>query len=97
MYLAVKDEEIQDENEKLEILNKGKELLEKLKSGELDEEIIEIEVDDSYNSTIGLFSVRYEEFNINMGDIFETYFQRKKKKVTIKEARKIISNEEAES
>ena len=56
LFSSPKDEEIQDENKKLEILNKRKELLEKLKSGELDEEIIEIEVDDSYNSTIGLFS-----------------------------------------
>ncbi|NLX61696.1 MAG: ATP-dependent protease ATPase subunit HslU [Tissierellia bacterium] len=99
LFSSPKDEEIQDENKKLEILNKRKELLEKLKSGELDEEIIEIEVDDSYNSTIGLFSgLGMEEFNINMGDIFGDILpkKKKKKKVTIKEARKIISNEEAE-
>ncbi len=99
LFGSIKDEEIQDEDKKSEIQNKRKELLEKLRRGELDEKIIEIEVDDSYNSTIGLFSgLGMEEFNINMGDIFGDILpkKKKKKKVTIKEARKIISNEEAE-
>lgn len=99
LFSSPKDEEIHDEDKKMEIENKRRELLERLKRGELDEKIIEIEVDDSHNSTIGLFSgLGMEEFNINMGDIFGDILpkRKKKKKVTIKEARKILSNEEAE-
>lgn len=94
-----KDEENLDEDSKLEVLEKRKKLLEKLKRGELDDNIIEIEVEDTHNSTIGLFSgIGMEELNINIGDIFGDMFpkKKKKKKLTIKEARRVISNEEAE-
>lgn len=88
-----------DENEKESLANRRKELMEKLKRGELDDQIIEIEVEDNHNSTIGLFGgLGIEEFNINLGDFFGDILPKKykKKKVTIKEARKIISNQESE-
>ncbi|HSH36979.1 MAG TPA: ATP-dependent protease ATPase subunit HslU [Schnuerera sp.] len=87
------------ENEKEIIINRRKELREKLLNGELDDEIIEIDVEDNYNSTVELFSgLGIEEYNINMGDIFGDLLPKKtkKKRVTIKEARKIINNQEAQ-
>lgn len=99
LFSKPEENEGKDEHEKIEIFQKRKELLEKLKKGELDDNIIEIEVEDSHSSPIGLFSgMGMEEFNINMGDIFGDILPKKKrkKKVTIKEAKKIISNEEAE-
>mgnify|MGYP000850499477 FL=1 len=99
LFGSYKEEESQDEESKSEILEKRKKLLEKLKKGELDDKIIEIEVEDTHNSTIGLYSgIGMEELNINIGDIFGDMLpkKKKKKKVTIKEARKILSNQEAE-
>ncbi|SHD77004.1 ATP-dependent protease ATPase subunit HslU [Schnuerera ultunensis] len=87
------------ESEKEIIINRRKELKEKLLKGELDDEIIEIDVEDSYNSTVELFSgLGMEEYNINMEDIFGDLLPKKtkKKKVTVKEARKIINNQEAQ-
>lgn len=97
---STKEEE--DENslkEKELIMNKRSEIREKLLKGELENEVIEIEVEDNYNSTIELFSgFGMEEYNINMEDIFGDFLPKKtkKKKVTIKEARKIIGNQEAQ-
>lgn len=87
------------ESEKEIIINRRRKLKEKLLKGELDDEIIEIDVEDSYNSTVELFSgLGMEEYNINMGDIFGDLLPKKtkKKKVTVKEARKIINNQEAQ-
>ena len=53
------------------ILRRRKELKDKLRNGELEDETIEIHVEDTYNPTIELFSgVGMEEYNINIGDIF---------------------------
>lgn len=85
--------------EKEMIFNKRKKLKEKLIKGELEQKIIEIDVEDNHNSTVELFSgLGMEEYNINMRDIFSEFLPKKtkKKKVTIKEARKIISNQEAQ-
>lgn len=100
LFSDVKKED--DENslkDKELIMNKRREIREKLLKGELEDEIIEIDVEDDYNSTIELFSAfGIEEYNINMEDIFGDFLPKKtkKKKVTIKEARKIISNQEAQ-
>lgn len=94
--------EEEDENtlrEKELIMNKRDEIREKLLKGELEDKVIEIEVEDNYNSTVELFSgFGMEEYNINMEDIFGDFLPKKtkKKKVTIREARKIISNQEAQ-
>ncbi|TCS89647.1 ATP-dependent HslUV protease ATP-binding subunit HslU [Keratinibaculum paraultunense] len=96
----IKEED--DENslkDKELIMNKRREIREKLLNGELEDEIIEIDVEDNYNSTIELFSTfGIEEYNINMEDIFGDFLPKKtkKKKVTIREARKIISDQEAQ-
>ncbi|GFN36399.1 ATP-dependent protease ATPase subunit HslU [Tepidimicrobium xylanilyticum] len=92
-----KDHLVEEENENVKI--KRKELKERLLKGELDNEIIEIQVEDTHNSTIELFSgLGMEEYNINMGDIFGDLLPKKmkKKKVTVKEAKRIISNQEAQ-
>lgn len=91
------DDSLEEERE--HIRDKRKELKEKLLKGELDQEIIEIQVEDNYSSTVELFSgLGIEEYNINMGDIFGDLLPKKtkKKKVTVKEAKKIISNQEAQ-
>lgn len=88
-----------EEEEKEALANRRKELLEKIKRGELDDKIIEIEVEDNHSSAVGFFGgLGIEEFNINLGDIFGDMLPKKykKKKVTIKEAKKILINQESE-
>lgn len=76
-----------------------KELRSKIKKGELDGEVIEIEVEETINPTAQMFSgVGMEELNIDMSDIFNDFLPKKtkKRKVTIKEAKKIIGEQEAQ-
>jgi ATP-dependent HslUV protease ATP-binding subunit HslU len=99
IFANERENDIVDEEERQSLANRRRELLEKIKRGELDDEVIEIEVEDNHNSAIGFFgSLGIEEFNINLGDIFGDLLPKKykKKKVTIKEAKKILSNQESE-
>ncbi len=95
----VEEEDTSLTMEKETILSRRKELKEKLLTGDLDEGLIEINVEDNHNSTVEFFNgLGMEEYNINMGDLFGDFLPKKtkKKRVTIKEARKIISNQEAQ-
>ncbi len=88
-----------DNEEDNNIQIRRNEVREKLRNGELDDKIIEIEVEESPNSSIGFFSgLGMEELNINMNDVFGDLVPKKtkKRKVTIKEARKIIGSQEAQ-
>ncbi len=99
IFANERENDIVDEEERQSLANRRRELLEKLRRGELDDEVIEIEVEDNHNSAIGFFGgLGLEEFNINLGDIFGDLLPKKykKKKVTIKEARKILSSQESE-
>ncbi|MCK9216580.1 MAG: ATP-dependent protease ATPase subunit HslU [Firmicutes bacterium] len=72
---------------------------EKLKAGELDEEIIEIEVEDNSLSTIDMLSgLGFEQMSINFQDMFGNIFPKKtkKRKVAIKEGIKIFTQIEAQ-
>ncbi len=91
----------EDENEGVnndEIITKRKELIKKLKNKEIDEEIIEIEVEESKNSSVGAFGIGMEELNINLNDLFGGIIPKttKKRKVTIKEAKRILASEESQ-
>jgi len=82
-----------------EILDKRKNLKKRLLKGELEDKIIEIEVEETFNSTIELFSgFGMEEYNIDIENLFGDVLPKKtkKRKVSIKEARKIIGNQEAQ-
>lgn len=99
LFSTEKEEDEKTITEKELIMNKRKEVREKLLKGELENEVIEIDVEDNHNSTIELFSgLGMEEYNINMEDIFGDFLPKKtkKKRVTIEEARKIICNQEAQ-
>lgn len=72
---------------------------EKIKRGELDNQIVEIEVEDNSSSTIDMFSgVGIEQMSINIQDMLGNIFPKrvKKKKVTIKDAIKILTQQEAQ-
>ncbi|MGM9571344.1 MAG: AAA family ATPase, partial [bacterium] len=73
---------------------------EKLLAGELDDQMIEIEVDDSSVPVVEVFSnAGMDEMGLSsLQDAFSGLFPKRKKlrKVTVKEARKIFTQEEAQ-
>lgn len=71
----------------------------KLQEGQLDEQIVEIEVDDSNNGSIELLAgFGMDQTGINMQDMLGGIFPKKtkKRKLTVKEALKIITAQEAQ-
>jgi len=72
---------------------------EKLTSGELENIKIEIEVEEKSTPFANMFSgAGVEELGINMQDMFESMMpkNKKKRKITVEEARKILAYEEAQ-
>ncbi len=70
-----------------------------LRAGELDDEMIEIEVEDSTPSMLEVFSgAGVEEMGINLQDMLGGMLPRKRKKrrVTVAQAREILAQEEAQ-
>ncbi len=71
----------------------------KIKAGEMDNQQVEIEVEDSSGSTIEMLSgLGMEQMNINMQDMFGGLFPKKTKqrKVSVKEAMKLLTQQEAQ-
>ncbi|RYD06590.1 hypothetical protein N752_02675 [Desulforamulus aquiferis] len=74
-------------------------LREKLARGELEKEYLEIEVDDNHTPMLEVFSNSgVEEMGVNMQDVLGNIFPKKKRKrkVTVSEARKLLINQEAQ-
>jgi len=74
-------------------------LKDKLASGELEEEYVELEVEDTATPMVEVFSgAGVEEMGINLQDMLGGMFPKKKKmrKLTVGEARKIIIQQEAQ-
>jgi len=74
-------------------------LKEKLDAGQLETELVEIEVEDGLHSMVEIFSGSgTEEMGINLQDMFGSFLPKKKKKrkVTVNEARKFFIQEEAQ-
>ncbi len=94
------DKKVEEYKAKMEKSKQYQNILrEKLRNGELNDKIIEIEVEESLNSTVEYFGgLGMEELNIDMSDILGDFLPKKtkKRKVTVKEAKKIISNQEAQ-
>ena len=75
-----------------------KALREKLTRGELEEEYLEIEVEDKTVPFLEIFSgAGVEEMGINFQDLIGTVFpaRKKKRRVTVREARRILAQQEA--
>ncbi|MCL0062952.1 ATP-dependent protease ATPase subunit HslU [Peptococcaceae bacterium] len=73
-------------------------LREKLKRGELEDEYIEIEVEDAMPPMLEVFTgAGTEEMGINIKDLFGSILptKKRKRKATVKEARKILIQQEA--
>ncbi|MDI3478418.1 MAG: ATP-dependent HslUV protease ATP-binding subunit HslU [Thermoanaerobacterium sp.] len=91
--------EVHDDDQQ-EVKLKREQLKEKIRSGELNDTIIEIEITDSAAPILEMYSnIGSEEMNINLQDMFSDILPKKKKykKVSIGEAKKILESEEAQN
>ncbi len=72
-------------------------LRERLRQGEFDDEYIEIELTDSHNPVIEVFSGQQGMEEMDLGSVFGNMFpqRRKRKRVKIEDAMKALVNEEA--
>lgn len=87
------------EIEKNNYIQQRKIIKDKLLKGELDQKYVEIEVEDSPASTMDFFvGSSLEELGMNFQDMFGNMFpkKKKKKKVTVLQARKILTQTEAQ-
>ncbi|MCJ7657142.1 MAG: ATP-dependent protease ATPase subunit HslU, partial [Candidatus Atribacteria bacterium] len=103
-YSGIEEEEEEEKKESLNILTKKdereerfertrKKFKDKLEKGELENRLIEIEIEENTQPTVEVFSNSgIEGMGINFKDILGRMFpqKRKKQKVTIAEARKIL-------
>ncbi|HHV73583.1 MAG TPA: ATP-dependent protease ATPase subunit HslU [Thermoanaerobacterium sp.] len=99
LFNAQGDEDTHDDDGQ-EIRMQKEQLREKIRSGELNDRIIEIEITDSSSPILEMYSnIGAEEMNINLQDMFADILPKKKKykKVPIGEAKKILESEEAQN
>ncbi|MCA1030063.1 HslU--HslV peptidase ATPase subunit [Bacillus timonensis] len=88
----------QDNNEDDNIHEKRKKMAHKLALGELEDHLVTVEVDEQQPSMFDLLQGSgMEQMGMNMQDAFSNLMpkKRKKRKLTVKEARKVLINEEA--
>jgi len=91
--------ESEEKEEEIYIHKRRAQFREDLKSGNLEDKYIEIEVEDISSPVVEIFSGQgVEEMGINFQDILGNMMPKKKKKrkVTISQARKILLQEEAQ-
>jgi ATP-dependent HslUV protease ATP-binding subunit HslU len=80
-------------------LEERKIILQKIKRGELEEEMVEMEVEERSPQMMGVFSgLGMEEMGVNFQDIFGSILpaKKKKKRLPLKQARRILQQEEGE-
>ncbi|EIW01095.1 LOW QUALITY PROTEIN: ATP-dependent protease HslVU, ATPase subunit [Thermoanaerobacter siderophilus SR4] len=93
---AEKSEETEEES----MQYKREEIRQKLRNGELDNYVVEIEVTDTSTPMLEMYTnLGSEEMNINLQDIFADILPKKKKlkKVPVYEAKRILESEEAQN
>jgi ATP-dependent HslUV protease ATP-binding subunit HslU len=88
-----------DQESAQEVAARRSEVRAKLMRGELENEVIEIEVEDNTPSMLEMFTGQgNEQFGINMQELFGHMLPRKtkKRKLPVREARKVLIQEEAQ-
>lgn len=93
------DNNHQNENEEEKIIKEKRAILkEKLKRAELEDEYVEIEVEENTTSVDMFSNLGLEEMGMNFAEMFNNFIPKKKRKrkVKISQARKILTQEEAQ-
>ncbi|KUK10550.1 MAG: ATP-dependent protease ATPase subunit HslU [Clostridia bacterium 41_269] len=94
------EDHTEEESEKYKKVKEQRAIIrEKLRRKELEDEIIEIEIEDTNVPVLEIFSdAGMEQMGVNFHELFGNVFpkRKKKRKVTVKEARNILAQQEAE-
>ncbi|MBM7623530.1 ATP-dependent protease ATPase subunit HslU [Sporohalobacter salinus] len=93
------DNEVEDQEHLKRLKKRREKLREKLRAGELEDRVIEIEVEENNSQMIEVFSGSgVEEMGVNFQDVLGGMFpnQTKERKTSIKEAREILKQQEAQ-
>lgn len=93
------EEENNDSDKYMKLKERRQRLRSRLRDGDIDDRMLEIEVEKNNKQMMEIFSGSgVEEMGINFQDMFGNIFpnQKKKRKVTISEAREILKDEEAQ-
>lgn len=93
------EEKVQEEHDE-SLIPEREQLRQQLKEGLLDDMVIEIEIEDNSSSPFEIIAGgNMEEINMNLQDVLGNMFpkRKKQKKVTVKEALRILEQEEASS
>lgn len=93
------EDDKEDSQEEEQIYQKRRQIRFKLLNGELEEEVIEIEVEDNVPNMLEIFSGSgVEQMGLNMQDVLGNLMPKKtkKRKLPVKEARKYLIQEEAQ-
>ncbi|MGL4283826.1 MAG: ATP-dependent protease ATPase subunit HslU, partial [Eubacterium aggregans] len=91
---------VEDPAKEAAIQTKRAEIKKDLAAGKLEDEVIEIDVDDDGMKSIGMMAGINEDMSISIGNILDGIIpggnkKKKKRAVKVREARKIISDQEA--
>jgi ATP-dependent HslUV protease ATP-binding subunit HslU len=81
------------------VIQRRQEMKEKLGKGELEDQVIEIEVEDASPSMLDMFAGQgNEQMGMNMQEMFGSFMPKrtKKRKLPVKEARQVLIQEEAQ-
>jgi len=92
------EEQLKNDSDELNRAEKRRLIREKLANGELEEEIVTIEIEEQQPSMFDMFQgTGIEQMGMNMQDALSSLLPKKKKKrkLPVKDARKILINEEA--
>lgn len=92
------EEQLKNDSDELNRAEKRRLIREKLANGELEEEIVTIEIEEQQPSMFDMFQgTDIEQMGMNMQDALTSLLPKKKKKrkLPVKDARKILINEEA--
>lgn len=92
------EEQLKNDSDELNRTEKRRLIREKLANGELEEEIVTIEIEEQQPSMFDMFQgTGIEQMGMNMQDALTSLLPKKKKKrkLPVKDARKILINEEA--
>lgn len=92
------EEQVKNDSDELNKAEKRRLIREKLANGELEEEIVTIEIEEQQPSMFDMFQgTGIDQMGMNMQDALSNLLPKKKKKrkLPVKDARKIVINEEA--
>lgn len=99
MFFGNPPHEAEEQPEDASLKEKRLLIRERLKRGELEQDLVEIEVEDTHFPALDAFAgSNLEDLGMNFHDLFSNFMPKKKKKryVTVSQARKILTQTEAQ-